>query len=125
MKNATDIWLTQLLAARAVIDGLPVDETLRATLHRSVAESTVAAEDRAMEQHSHRNAGEKWSEEDRSLMVATLAEIKSPLSWAEEQIIIQLLSERLGRPPRVVKRKAIEWGFGAKVDYWSNREGRP
>lgn len=63
----------------------------------------------------------KWGLEDIATLERELASKIPPTNYAQERIVLEELSVRLGRPEKFVKRKAIELGLGRKVDCWVNR----
>ena len=98
-----------------------VDERTRRTLRRACSEALVEAEDRLTEEYEHRNSSAKWNAEDIAVMNDVLSCAAPCKSWAEESIILTQLGQRLGRPQKMIKKKAIELGHGNKVDYWVNQ----
>jgi hypothetical protein len=64
--------------------------------------------------------GHRWTDEDIQILTSTLGE-KIATSWALETYHLEMASERLGRSPKAIKRKAIELNLGPAVDYWLNR----
>ena len=120
--DATELWIQDLQAAISLIDAMDVDERQRRTLRRACAEAIVEAEDRLEFDYEHRNSGHKWTKQDLELLENELQEAKPCKSWAEEEITLGMLVQKLGRNKKSVKRKAIELGHGRKVDYWIHRE---
>jgi hypothetical protein len=120
-KKPTEKWIADLQDAMVVLDGLDIDERKRTTLRRACAEALVEAEERQEFDYEHRNSGNLWRLHDIELLEGTLRNAALCRSFSEEQLILGTLVQRLGRPTKTVKKKAIELGHGRKVDYWANR----
>jgi len=119
--NPTEKWIAELQQVLKKLDSLDVTERDRKTLRRACSEAMVEAEDRLQSEYEHRNSSKKWAESDIQILEASLREAGPCKSWEAEQILLRSLAQRLGRPEKFVKTKAIELGHGAKVDYWINK----
>lgn len=128
MKLATKVlpaekWIEQVLEVMTHLEGMtefPIGERFRSTLRRACEEAIVSAEDRIEFDYEHRNSGERWSATDIKLLDDTLKKRQPCVSWKDEKILLEELTSKLGRPGKIIKKKAIELGHGRKVDYWIN-----
>lgn len=121
--RSTQAWIEHLNAARTEIDGLAVDERVRATLRRACAECLVRAEEDALDQYARRNSGMKWSRSDEAELCRILDEYNTkPKTWHEGDSRLTQLSLVLGRGRKQVKAKATELGRGHLVDWYSGAE---
>lgn len=120
MKAPTEKWIGEIQAVLSTLDDLDVTERHRKTLRRACEEALVEAEDRIHSEYEHRASGEKWTKDDLALLETTLTEAELCHSWAEEEMILTRLVQQLGRPKKIIKKKAIELGHGKKVDFWIN-----
>jgi hypothetical protein len=117
-------YIAGLVEVMPLLDGLDISEKHRAILIRACAEAIVDAEDRNAFIFSHRNSGKKWDAQDITTLESVLADAPICKTYGEERVVLKMLSERLGKADKIVKTKAIELGFGQKVDYWMNREDK-
>ena len=117
----TEKWIANLQAVMETLDDLEVTERQRTTIRQACAQAIVSAEDGLQFDYEHRNSSNKWGQNDIGLLESTLKDAQPCLSWADEKTILESLVQRLGRPEKIIKKKAIELGHGRKVDYWANR----
>ena len=120
--KATEQWIADLRDALLLTDAIDITERQRKTLRRACAEALVEAEDRIQFDYEHRNSGSKWTETDLQLLEETLKEAPICSSWGGEHIILETMVQRLGRTEKTIKKKAIELGYGRKVDYLMNNK---
>jgi hypothetical protein len=118
--NETQKWIGHIQRAQQVLDGLDIDERNRDTLRRCLAESLVRAEDSEMSAYSRRNEGRPWAKDELLTLEKTLSEADDCMTYGQEQIALAMMSERFGRAGKIIKTKAIELGFGSKLDWYSN-----
>ena len=121
MIKATEKWIGELNDVLQQVTDLDVTERQRTTIRRALATALVHAEDELVSEYEHRNSGTPWGKEDLQILEAGLKNEPDLMSWKEEQILLDMLAQRLGRPEKAIKKKAIELGWGKKVDYWVNR----
>lgn len=112
-------WIDKIRSAMAIIDAVDIDECHRKTIWRCLSSELVEAIDRYDEQCNTRNSGKKWSKEDDKIIYDFLSG-KTVTTWGEEAITVQELSLKLGRNAKQTKKRAIELGFSAGVDYYRN-----
>lgn len=64
-----------------------------------------------------------WKPEDVQ-MIADALQDKVAISWQHADELLFKLAGQLHRSPDEVKKKAIEAGFGASVDYWQAKKAQ-
>lgn len=122
MSQPTDKYIASLLDVMKLLDSLVISERNRATLRRACSESIVRAEDDLLDEYGRRNSWKAWSKEDISLLRDSCSSEADCSSFAQENILLLKLQQRLGRTKKAIKTKAIEFGLGSKVDYWMNHQ---
>lgn len=74
-------------------------------------------------QHALQTHDDEWQAADMQTM-STALQGRVAISWQHADELLFKLSSQLHRNADDVKKKAIEAGFGASVDYWQAKKAR-
>ncbi len=120
--TATGALIRSLVDLLARLDSLELTERDRTTIRRACSAALVQSEDDLVSQYGTRNAGKPFSKADLEDFKRELEAVPPPTNWGEERAVLEMLSQRLGRSEKSIKKKAIELGYGVRVDYWINQD---
>lgn len=114
-------WIDEIRSAMDGLDAVEMDEGHRKTVFRCLRSELVEAIERRDEQEQTERDGKRWTEEELQVLRDTLTG-RVAKKWEEERMNVTEVALKLRRNEKVAKKKAIELGLGAAVDYWVNRE---
>lgn len=117
----TEKWIDQLRAALDYLNSDDIAEEHRKTLKRATETVLLDATEELEKHQSTANDGKPWKDAEIEVLRGVLEKAGMAKSWQEERDNVDTAAARLKRSAKAVKRKAVELGLGANVDYWLAR----
>lgn len=115
-------WVERIRVALDYVQGVAgIPEDIRYTLTRAVEATLEREADALFEAEQYRREGEPWTQEDEAVLVATASELPIATGYSVEREHLQVLSARLGRRERTIRKRLSAHMLADRVDYWYAR----
>jgi hypothetical protein len=117
----TEKWIDQLRATLDYLNSGDIAEEHRKTLMRATEAALLDATEELERHQSTENDGKQWKDAEIEALRGCLMEGGMAKNYQTADDNLATASARLKRSEKAVKRKAIELGLGAHVNYWLAR----
>lgn len=117
----TEKWIDQLRAALDYLNSDSIADEHRKALKRATETALLDATEELEKHQSTANDGKPWKDAEIEVLRGVLEKAGIAKNWQEERDNVDTAAARLKRSAKAVKRKAVELGLGANVDYWLAR----
>lgn len=114
--------IEELVSAKEKLEGSAPRDVLNArellAVETAINNELARIEENILQDYSRRNMGKPWEGELLARFTKELESLPDARSWELMEGNLRTLIQRFGRTKKLLIAKALELGYGRKVDYW-------